>query len=78
MDKEKYLPLRQELFAKGGKLLKEFSINESIKLDDRWYPKKMTFKDVLKSGDGTVILLDSLQFDVDIPPHIFSKASLRK
>ena len=78
VDKERYLPLQQELFAKSGKILKRFTINETIKVDKRWYPKRMTFKDVLKKGEGTAIVLDSLQFDVDIPAHVFSKASLRK
>ena len=78
VDRDRYLPLKQELFAKSGKPLKRFSIEETIRVGERWYPKRMVFKDLLKSGDGTIIILDSLKFDVDIPDHIFSKASLRK
>ena len=78
VDKERYLALREELFAKSGKLLKRLNIHEVFKINDRWYPKKFTFKDVLKKGDGTQIIIDSIELNVDIPKHIFSKASLRK
>ncbi len=78
VDKERYLALREELFAKSGKLLKRLNIHEVFKKEERWYPKKFTFKDVLKKGDGTQIIIDSIEFNVDIPKHVFSKASLRK
>ena len=78
VDKERYLPLKEELFAKSGKLLKRLTINEVFKVGKRWYPKKMVFKDVLKKGAGTEFIIDSIEFDVEIPEYIFSKASLRK
>ncbi|MBE9505105.1 MAG: outer membrane lipoprotein-sorting protein [Proteobacteria bacterium] len=78
VDKERYLALKEELFAKSGKLLKKMTIQEVFKVDDRWYPKRFTFKDVLKKGDGTQIIIDSIEFNLNIPKHIFSKASLRK
>ncbi len=78
VDKERFLPLREDLFARGGKLLKTFQINEVFKVGERWYPKRMVFKDVLKEGDGTELVIESIDFDVEIPEHIFSKASLRQ
>jgi hypothetical protein len=38
----------------------------------------MTFKDVLKKGDGTQFTIDSIEFNAKVPEHIFSKASLRR
>ena len=38
----------------------------------------MIFKDVLSKGKGTELIVDSIEFDVEIPKHIFSKASLRR
>lgn len=78
VDKLRYLPLKEELFAKSGKLLKMFTIKEVFQFKDRWYPKRMVFKDVLKKGDGTEVIIESIEFNVDIPEHIFTKASLRK
>jgi len=78
VDKERYLSLREELFAKSGKLLKRFVIKEVFKVGKRWYPKRMVFKDVLKKGKGTEFIIDSIEFNVKIPDYIFSKASLRR
>jgi len=77
VDKERFMPLKQELYAKSGKLLKVFIIDEVFKVKNRWYPKKMNYKDVMLKGDGTEIIVDSIEFDVAIPEYIFTKASLR-
>ncbi len=78
VDKLRYLPVKEELFAKSGKLLKRFTIKEVFQLKDRWYPKRMVFKDVLKKGEGTEVRIESIEFNIPIPEHIFTKASLRK
>ncbi|MFA5857852.1 MAG: outer membrane lipoprotein-sorting protein [Elusimicrobiota bacterium] len=78
VDKERYVPLRSDLYAKSGKLLKTFKIADVFQVGDRWYPKKMVFKDALKRGDGTEFIIKSIEFDVEIPAHVFSKASLRR
>jgi len=78
IDKERYLPLREERFGKSGKLLKTTEIKEVFKIGKRWYPKNMVFKDVLKKGKGTEFIIDSIEFNVKIPKTIFTKAALRK
>ncbi|MDD2890305.1 MAG: outer membrane lipoprotein-sorting protein [bacterium] len=78
VDKERYLPLKEERFAKSGKLLKSVEIRKVFETKGRWYPKEMVLKDALSSGEGTQIIIDSIDFDVTIPEHIFSKASLRR
>jgi len=78
VDKEKYLPSKEELFAKSGKLLKKMTITDAMRLAGRWYPRKMVYKDMLSSGDGTEFEILSVQFDVKIPETLFTKASLRK
>ena len=77
VDRERFLPLREERYAKGGKLLKTYEILEVFQVEDRWYPKRSIFKDALASGDGTENIIDTIEFDVDIPESVFSKASLR-
>jgi outer membrane lipoprotein-sorting protein len=79
VDKSRYLPLREERYAKSGKLLKTTAAKEVAQSKQRWYIKHAVFKDELKgSGKGTEFLIDSVEFDADIPDHIFSKAVLRK
>ena len=78
VDKEYLTPRKQQLYAKSGKLLKVIELSELFKIDDRWYPKHMLFQDVLLKGKGTEFIVESIDFDRDIPEYIFSKASLRK
>jgi len=78
VDKEKYIPMKQELFAKSGKLLKRMEMSDVARIQGRWYPRKMTFKDMLKDGQGTEFLVTDIQFDVPIPSDLLNKGSLRK
>jgi hypothetical protein len=39
---------------------------------------KIVFKDMLKDGKGTEFIMEDISFNVPIPDHIFSKASLKK
>jgi outer membrane lipoprotein-sorting protein len=78
VDKTKFLALKEERFGKSGKLLKTTTVDEIFLVGKRWYPRKMTFKDVLKKGKGTEFYIESIEFDTKIPASIFSKASLRK
>jgi len=78
VDKERYLPLREERYAKSGRLLKTTEFQEVNKIENRWYPKKILFKDVLSRGDGTEYIIESLNLHATIPDNLFTKASLRK
>lgn len=78
VDKNRYIPLKEELYAKSGKLLKKTELFDITKIEERWYPKKIVFKDVLKDGKGTEFIIEDIEFDVEIPDYIFSKASLKK
>lgn len=77
VDKNRYIPLKEELYAKSGKLLKKLELSDITKIGNRWYPQKMVFKDMLKKGDGTEFIIDEIEFDKEIPEHIFTKASLK-
>ncbi|MFC1839447.1 outer membrane lipoprotein-sorting protein [Thermodesulfobacteriota bacterium] len=78
VDQERRVPLKEELFAKSGKLLKKLELKDITNIEGRWFPKKMIFKDMLKKGKGTEFIIEEIEFDKEIPSHIFSKASLRK
>ncbi len=78
VDTERYVPLREELFAKSGQLLKRTELKDVKKIDGRWYPTKMNYKDMLKDGKGTDFIVLEIEFDVEIPAYIFSKAALKR
>jgi outer membrane lipoprotein-sorting protein len=77
VDRERYVPLREELYAKSGKLLKRTELSDVTKVRDRWFPMKIVYKDMLKTGDGTHFIIEKLKLDELIPENLFSKASLK-
>ena len=79
IDKEYLLPMKEELYAKSGKLLKTSTMDGIKKVQGRWFPSRFIYKDELKrNSKGTEWLIDQITFDTDIPESRFSKALLRK
>jgi outer membrane lipoprotein-sorting protein len=78
VDKDRFIPLKKELYAKSGILLKRMQLSDVKQIQGRWFPKKILFKDVLKEGDGTEFQIKEIIFNTTIPDYIFSKASLKK
>ncbi len=78
IDKDRFIPLKKELFAKSGVLLKRLELSDVSQVQGRWFPQKMLFKDVLKEGEGTEFQFLEIEFNTKIPDYIFSKASLKK
>lgn len=78
IDQERFVPLAEELYAKSGQLLKKVTMSDVAKIDGRWYPQKMNYKDMLKTGKGTDFIIITVAFNPDIPEYIFTKASLKK
>jgi outer membrane lipoprotein-sorting protein len=78
VDSERFVPLKQEMFAKSGQLLKRTELSDVQKVQGRWFPMTMVYKDMLKDGKGTEFRMTSAQFDQDIPEYIFTKAALKQ
>lgn len=78
VDQERDIPLREEMYAKSGTLLKRSQLSNIVRINERWYPKKLIFKDMLKEGEGTELVINEIEFNVPIAENIFSKASLKK
>ena len=77
VDAERYVPLKIDLFAKSGKLLKRSTLTDVKKVQGRWFPMVMTYKDMLKEGKGTKMIILSIQFDSAISASVFNKANLK-
>ncbi|GBR72719.1 hypothetical protein NO1_0215 [Candidatus Termititenax aidoneus] len=79
VDQERFIALKENLYAKSGALLKTLDVNSVMQVDGRWLAKSMTYKDALKKdGNGTSVVIESLEFNDNLPETLFSKASLRK
>ena len=78
IDQERFVPLKEELFAKSGQLLKRVEFKEVQKIQGRWFPTTIIYKDILKDGNGTEFNMTSLKFDQDIPEYQFTKGALKQ
>ena len=77
IDQERFVPLKIDLFAKSGKLLKRTTLSDVQKTQGRWFPMSMTYKDELKEGKGTTMKILEIQFDANISANIFNKGNLK-
>lgn len=78
VDSEYFVPLKEELFAKSGQLLKQTTLSDIQKIQGKWFPMHMIYKDMLKTGDGTEMQIISIKFNQEIPEYIFTKAALKQ
>lgn len=78
VDTERFVPLKQELYAKSGQLLKRLEMRDVQQIQGRWFPLTMIYKDMLKDGDGTEFRITKIEFNAEIPAFIFTKAALKK
>lgn len=78
IDQERYVPLKEELYAKSGQLLKRSTLSNVQKIGGRWFPQTIVFKDMLKQGEGTEFRMKNVQFNQQIPEYLFTKAALKQ
>jgi len=79
VDTEYLLPMKEELYAKSGKLLKTATMGDVERIQGRWFPSRFIYKDELKrNSKGTEWVIEEISFDMNISASRFSKAMLRK
>ncbi len=78
IDSERFVPLKEELFAKSGQLLKRTTLSDVRQIEGRWFPLTVVYKDMLKQGGGTEFRITTIKFNQVIPDYIFTKAALKQ
>jgi outer membrane lipoprotein-sorting protein len=78
VDEERFVALRQEMYAKSGKLLKVSRALEVQHIGDRWFPVKEEVADQLKRGSRTQFILRNVRFDVPVNESMFSLRNLER
>lgn len=76
VDKERFIGLKEELYAASGKLLKVLTVDEIKSLKNRYYPTKITMEDKLRKNSSTQMILKKIDFDITIPPDTFTERRL--
>lgn len=77
-DPKRNVVLREQRFAKSGKLLKMIDFKEYRPVGKRLFPRMMVFRDMLKGNTKTTYMFDEIEFDLDIPAKYFSQRILKR
>jgi len=78
VDKERYLGLKEELYAKSGKLLKVMTVDEVKTFKNRHYPTVITMVDKLRQDSKTQMKVTAIEFDIPVSDETFSERNLQK
>jgi outer membrane lipoprotein-sorting protein len=78
IDAERYVTLKEEMYAKSGKLLKVSNTLKVDRLGDRWFPSSVEFVSKLRSNTKTVLTLSKVTLDVPVADSQFSMSALTK
>jgi outer membrane lipoprotein-sorting protein len=78
VDAERYITLKEEMYAKSGKLLKVSNTLEVARVGDRWYPVRSEYVSKLRSNTKTVFAMSDLQIDANLDPGQFTMSALTR
>ncbi|MGE0556294.1 MAG: outer membrane lipoprotein-sorting protein [Gemmatimonadales bacterium] len=78
VDAERFIPLREERFAKSGKLLKTATLGDVRRVGDRWYPFSVELDDALQRETSTRVDFLELDLGTRVPPEVFTLRHLER
>lgn len=85
VDRETFVPVKEELFAKSGKKLKVMTLGDVQVFRPRrgrgpvrYYPTYIAMKNLLRKDSLTEMVITKAEFDVKIPEDTFTQRNLKK
>lgn len=77
VDKERFVGLKEELYARSGRLLKLMTVEQVEEIEGRWYPIESVMEDKLRRNTRTEFIVTSIKFNPEIPAGTFTLENLR-
>lgn len=78
IDAERWVTVREEMYARSGKLLKTSRVLELERVGGRWFPTKTELVSALRKGSRTVFSLDKVELEPKLDPRQFTMAALTR
>lgn len=78
VDQANFIPVKQELFALSGMLLKTWVMSDVQSFGARKFPMTMTIEDKVQTGSSTRLHFDTISFSVKVPEEVFSQRWLER
>jgi outer membrane lipoprotein-sorting protein len=76
VDAERWVPLKEERFARSGKLLKTALLSDVRRVGNRWYPFRIEMNDAMQTDTRTVLQMLEVELDVRVPREVFTLSYL--
>jgi len=78
IDSERYVVLKEEMYARSGKLLKTSAALSVDRIGSRWFPTSVEFVSKLRNNTKTVFTMSGVQLNVPVTEQMFSMTALTK
>ena len=78
VDRQIFVPVKEELFAKSGKKLKVMVLADVQKYGKRYYPRYMSMRNLLRKDSLTEMFVTDIKFNIKIPKGTFTQRNLKK
>lgn len=78
VDKNRFVALKSEMYAKTGKLLKMMTVENVEFIQGRYYPTHIVMQDLIRKNSRTEFVVTEIEFDVNIPASVFTMRNLEK
>ncbi|OCL26854.1 outer membrane lipoprotein-sorting protein [Orenia metallireducens] len=77
IDKERFIGLKEELYAKSERLLKVMNVKRVEQIDGRWYPVESVMENKLRKKTRTEFVIKSIKFNPKIPAGTFTLQNMQ-
>jgi outer membrane lipoprotein-sorting protein len=77
IDKERFIGLKEELYAESGRILKETKVNKIEEIEGRWVAVDSVMENKLRKDTYTQFIITQISFNPEIPEETFSLQNLR-
>ncbi len=78
VDAERWVPLKEERYARSGKLLKTATMGDVRRVGGRWYPFLVELDDALQVETRTSLQFLEIEVGVRVPAELFTLRRLEK
>jgi len=78
VNKTRMIPIKIEMYARGGRLLKEMTLKNYRRVNGYWTPFYMTIQDKRKRNSKTIIKIKYVRYNAYIPRGTFTRRNLKR
>jgi len=78
IDAERFVQLKEEMYAKSGRLLKTSATLAVDRIGDRWFPSSVEFVSKLRNNTKTVFTMSGVELNVPVTEQMFSMSALTR